>query len=53
MHGLRRYVEIGGEEPALDLEKELDALMPPADVGAAAPMPSHVSYAEHDVPDQD
>ncbi len=52
VHGLRRYVEIESEEP-IDLQQELEALMPPAEVGTMAPMPTDVSYAEHDVVDQD
>lgn len=52
IHGLRRHVELDSEEPA-DLQQELDALMPPSDGGAVAPMPSGVSYGEHDVADED
>jgi len=52
VHGLRRHVEVESEEPS-DLAKELEALMPPPEVGVVAPMPAGISYAEHDVPDQD
>ncbi len=52
VHGLRRHVELDSDEPT-DLQEELDALMPPQDVGAVAPMPSGVSYGEHDVADED
>ena len=52
MHGLRRHVEADGEEPR-DLAEELEALMPPQEVGMVAPMPEGVSYGEHDVVDDD
>lgn len=52
VHGLRRQADIETEEPS-DLQKELEALMPPQDVGAVAPMPAGVSYQEFDVADQD
>ncbi|MFO1068629.1 MAG: DNA-directed RNA polymerase subunit omega [Geminicoccaceae bacterium] len=48
IHGLRRHVEVDGEEPR-DLAEELEALIPPTDVGVVAPMPEGVSYGEHDV----
>jgi DNA-directed RNA polymerase subunit omega len=51
-HGLRRHVEADGEEPR-DLAEELEALMPPQDVGVVAPMPEGVSYGEHDVVEDD
>ena len=52
VHGLRRYVEIESEEP-VDLQQELDQLMPPPELGTMAPMPADVSYGEHDVADED
>jgi DNA-directed RNA polymerase subunit omega len=52
IHGLRRHVEVDGEEPR-DLAEELEALMPPQEVGVVAPMPEGVSYGEHDVAGED
>jgi DNA-directed RNA polymerase subunit omega len=52
IHGLRRHVEVDSEEPR-DLAEELEALMPPQEVGAVAPMPEGVSYGEHDIIDED
>ena len=52
VHGLRRHVEVESEEPT-DLVQELEALIPPQDVGIVAPMPSGVSYGEHDVAEED
>ncbi len=52
VHGLRRHLPVESEEPS-DLARELEALIPPPDVGALAPMPPGISYAEHDVPEQD
>jgi DNA-directed RNA polymerase subunit omega len=52
VHGLRRHVELESEEPS-DLAQELEALIPPQEAGIVAPMPSGVSYGEHDVADED
>lgn len=55
IHGLRRHVEVegvSGDEPR-DLAEELEALIPPQEVGVVAPMPDGVSYGEHDVVDED
>jgi DNA-directed RNA polymerase subunit omega len=52
IHGLRRHVEVDSEEPR-DLAEELESLIPPQEVGVVAPMPEGVSYAEHDVVDDD
>jgi DNA-directed RNA polymerase subunit omega len=52
VHGLRRHVEADGDEPR-DLAEELEALMPPQDVGLMAPMPEGISYGEHDVEEED
>jgi DNA-directed RNA polymerase subunit omega len=52
VHGLRRHIESDGEEPR-DLAEELEALIPPQEVGVVAPMPEGVSYGEHDVADGD
>lgn len=51
VHGLRRHVELESDEPT-DLAQELEALIPPQDVGIVAPMPSGVSYGEHDILDE-
>lgn len=52
IHGVRRHTEIETDEPS-DLVKELEALIPPSEGGAVAPMPAGVSYGEFDLPDQD
>ncbi|SNB61326.1 DNA-directed RNA polymerase subunit omega [Arboricoccus pini] len=52
VHGLRRHVELETDEPS-DLAQELEALIPPQDAGIVAPMPSGVSYSEHEVADED
>jgi DNA-directed RNA polymerase subunit omega len=55
IHGLRRHVEVegvSGDEPR-DLAEELEALIPPQEVGVTAPRPDGVSYGEHDIIDED
>lgn len=52
IHGLRRHMDTE-PEPPMDLAQELESLMPPQDAGIVAPMPEGVSYAEHDVADED
>ena len=50
--GLRRHIDLEPETP-MDLAEELEALIPPQEVGIVAPMPEGVSYSEFNVADED
>lgn len=52
IHGLRRHVELEGDEPA-DLAEELESLIPSRLPQGDDAMPGGVDYGEQDVVDED